>query len=72
MTFLSYLVTIIGIPLLLYNVYLETGIATVSAFIIIYVYAIIGVHGNTLYSHKLYDIAKNIQEAVQLIQQRIK
>lgn len=68
----TFIIVFITISTLIYFVSQETGIATIITFIIIYVYALIGIPGNTLYSHKLHEITKNLNEAIRLIQKRLK
>ena len=68
---LTYLIIFISTTVLIYYVNQESGIATTTAMIIIYMYTLTGVHGNKLYSDKLHSIIINLNDAIRLIQKRI-
>jgi len=70
--FLTYLIMFIILTMLIYYINQETGIVTTITFIAMYIYVVIGIHGNKIYSDKLHAITEDISSAIHLIRQRLK
>ena len=72
MNFLSQLMLVLTVYIILiYNVFLETGIATVLLITAVTIYTLISSTGNTLYAKKLMAISKDLSTAILLIRKRL-
>lgn len=57
---------------LIIDVFIEAGFATGILLTLLSIYSYVGIHGNSLYAYKLHDITSNLNDAIRLIQQRLK